>query len=395
MVVYASRNRADASPKRAAEPTSEFFARVAGPFWDQVRDVINEWCSHLPVQAQPGFRSRLLDRNSDTNVFSALWELYLHEMLLGSGCAVEIEPGVGTRGKKPDFLVAYEGGQCVIEAIWTAQRLGETESNPLPPGLTDAIDGVSSPNFFVSYKLDRAGPTMPPQKRLKAGLTRWLASLDPDQVMGEYERQVPLPRHVWQEAGWCLTFEAIPRSPGKRGDPASRTIGIHPASAWLGDEPERVLNAVKRKGRKYGDLALPFIVAVGQAALFPKPEATETALYGSSVEYAQASTPNFGRMPDGYWTATYDHMHGRVSGVLTVANPAPWTWTKNTPVLWRNPDPSSLSAPILPTWATAQLVDAHVEYRLPDHPVHTVLGLTEHWPTVDAFPEVTGAVQAD
>ncbi|MGW0944515.1 hypothetical protein ACWD4O_18500 [Streptomyces sp. NPDC002623] len=386
MVVYTSRNRTDVSPKRAAEPEAEFFERIAGPFWDQVRDVINEWWSHFPDEAQPGLRSRLLDRNSDTNVFAALWELYLHEMLLGAGCTVEIEPRIGTSGKNPDFLVTRDGEQFVVEAIWTAQRLGDTVSSTLPPHLTDAINSVPSPNFFVSYDLDRAGSAAPPQKRLKAGLTRWLASLDPDQVIAGYERKVPLPRHTWQEAGWCLTFQAIPRSPGKRGDPTSRTIGIHPAIAWFGGEPDRVLEAVKRKGGKYGDLDLPFIVAVGHAAAFPEDEDTETALYGASVEYAHGSTPTFGRKPDGYWTATYDHAHDRVSGVLIVNNPAPWTWTKNTPVLWQSPDPRSLPAPILPTWETAQLVDIQVEHQPAARPTHTALGLPKHWPVGDAFP---------
>lgn len=386
MVVYASRYRTDAAPKRAAEPHAEFFDRIAGPFWDQVRDVINEWWSHLPDQAQPAMLSRLRDRNSDTNVFSALWELYLHEMLIGSGCTVEIEHKIGTRGKSPDFLVARDGEQFVVEAIWTAQHLGDTMPNALPPQLADAIDGVPSPNFFLSYTLDRAGSATPPQKRLKTGLTRWLASLDPDQVIAEYVRKVPLPRHTWQEAGWCLTFDAIPRSPGKRGDPTSRAIGIHPATSWLDDESDRVLEAVKKKGGKYGDLALPFIVAVGHAAFFPEDEDTETALYGTSVEYAHGSTPAFGRMPDGYWTATYDHTHSRVSGVLIVDNPAPWTWTKNTPVLWESPDPSSLRAPVLPAWATAGLVEAQVEHRTAACPTHTALGLPKHWPVGDAFP---------
>ncbi|MFD3375107.1 MULTISPECIES: hypothetical protein [unclassified Streptomyces] len=385
MVVHTRRNLTDESPKRAAESDAEFFERIAGPFWDQVRDVINAWWSHLPDQAQPGLRSRLLDRNSDTNVFSALWELYLHEMLLGSGCAVEIEQRIGTRGKSPDFLVTRDGEQFVVEAIWTAQRLRDTVSNPLPPQLADAIDGVLSPNFFVSYKVDRSGSATPPQKRLKAELTQWLASLDPDEVATEYERKVPLPKYTWQEAGWCLTFEAIPRSPGKRGNPASRTIGIHPAIR-LDDESNRVLDAVKRKGGKYGDLARPFIVAVGHAAVFSEDEDTETALYGTSVEYAHAGAPSFGRMLDGYWTATYDHFHSRVSGVLIVDNPAPWTWTQNVPVLWQSPDPESLPAPVLPPWATARLVEIQVERGPAVCPIHTALGLPEHWPTGDAFP---------
>ncbi|MFH8792985.1 hypothetical protein [Streptomyces sp. NPDC017941] len=387
MGVYTSQSRTDASPKRAAESESEFLTRIAGPYWDQVRDVINEWWSHLPDQDQPGMRSRLRDRNSDTNVYSALWELYLHEMLLGSGCTVEIEPKIGTRGTNPDFLVTREGKQFVVEAKWTVQRLGESVPNKqIPPVLIDAIDGVPSPNFFVSYRIHRTGAATPSQRRLKAGLKRWLASLDPDQVIVEYERKEPLPKHTWEEADWHLSFEAIPRSPGKRGNPTSRTIGFYPAMAWFNEESDQVFNAVKEKGGKYGDLALPFIVAVGRAGAFPEDEDVETALYGTSFEYVHNNTPTFGRQPNGYWTGTYAHAHSRVSGVLTVNNPMPWTWTKNIPVLWQSPDPSSLQAPVLPIWKTAQLVNAHIDHQPPADPIHTALDLSEHWPVGAPFP---------
>ncbi|MET8136316.1 hypothetical protein ABZV24_30995 [Streptomyces sp. NPDC005251] len=390
MGVYTSWNRTDTAPKRAAEPHAEFFERVAGPFWDQVRDVINEWWSRFPDQDQPGLLSRLRDRNSDTNVFSALWELYLHQMLLGSGCRVEVEQQRGTRGNKPDFLVTRGDKQFVVEAIWKAQKLRDTGSYLLPPQLSDAIDRLPSPNFFVSCKLHSAGSATPPQKRLKTELTRWLASLDPDQTIADYERKVPLPKHTWEQAGWCLTFEAIPRSPGKRGDPSSRTIGVYPSVWVVEDGSERVLDAVTYKGGKYGVLELPFIVAVGHAADFPEDEDVAKALYGSTVEYAHASGSTFGRKPDGYWTATYDHAHSRVSGVLVVDNPAPWTWTKNTPVLWRSPDSNSLPAPVLPTWATAELSGIQVERRPANRPVHTALDLPERWPIGDAFPQRHG-----
>ncbi|MEU1161849.1 hypothetical protein ABZ372_14320 [Streptomyces sp. NPDC005921] len=385
MGVYMSRHRTDAAPKRASESDAEFFERIAGPFWDQVRDVVNEWWSHFPPDAQPGLCSRLRDRNSNANVFSALWELYLHEMLRGSGCTVEIEQQMGTEGKYPDFLVTRGDEQFIVEAIWTAENLDATGSRSLPPQVADAIDRVLSPNFYVSYNVDSVGSTTPQQKRLKNELTRWLASLDPDQVTTEYAQKVPLPRHTWQEAGWSLNFQAIPRSPGKRGDPASRTIGIHP-SVWVADDSDRVLKAVRKKGGKYGDLALPFIVAVGNSAVFPEDEDTESALYGTSVEYAHRTGSTFGRNPDGYWTAAQDQAHSRVSGVLTVDNPAPWTWAKKVPVLWQSPAPGSLPAPVLPAWETAQLVDIHVERQPPARPIHAALGLPEQWPIGDAFP---------
>ncbi|MBV8993427.1 MAG: hypothetical protein JO287_06925, partial [Pseudonocardiales bacterium] len=108
------------------------------------------------------------------------------------------------------------------------------------------------------------------------------------------------------------------------------------------------------------------------------------------VEYAHTGgASTFGRLPDGYWTTTHDHGHGRVSGVLAVDNPAPWTWAKNTPVLWQSPDPSSLPAPILPSWATVQLVGDRVERQPPAAPAHTAVGLAEHWPTGEPFPRHT------
>ncbi|AYN40588.1 hypothetical protein D9753_18725 [Streptomyces dangxiongensis] len=347
--------------------------------------MINEWWSHFPPDAQPSLRSRLRDRNSNANVFSAFWELYLHEMLLGSGCTVEIEQQIGTGGKNPDFLVTRDDEQFIVEAIWANQHLDATGSSSLPPQVADAIDRIPSPNFYVSYKVDSIGSTTPPQKRLKSELTGWLANLDPDLVTAEYEQKVPLPRHTWQEADWRLSFEAIPRSPGRRGDPASRTIGFHP-SVWVADDSKRLLKAVRKKGGRYGDLALPFIVAVGNSAVFPEDEDIESALYGTSVEYAHRTGSTFGRNPDGYWTAAQEQAHSRVSGVLTVDNPAPWTWTKKVPVLWQSPTRGSLPAPVLPTWETAQLVDNHVERKPAARPIHTSLALPEHWPSGDAFP---------
>lgn len=239
----------------------------------------------------------------------------------------------------------------------------------------------------MSVSIGETGSAAPSQKRLKAELTNWLAELDPDQVLAGYEHhKVPLPTHTWQEVGWSVSFTAIPRSPGKRGGPSTRAIGVYPAMAWFNARSDLVLHAVNKKGKKYGELSLPFIVAVGHAALFPEDEDIETALYGRSVEHTDTSGPStVGRMPDGYWTTPRDHGHGRVSGVLVVDNSAPWTWTKNTPVLWRSPDPTSIPAPVLPTWATVQLVGDQVERQSPSAPAHTAVGLTEHWPTGDAF----------
>jgi hypothetical protein len=391
MVVYSQQDRKDDTPIRAMETQAAFYDRVAGTYWDQVRDTINEWWSHLPVAAQSGMACRLRDKNSDANVWAAQWELYLHEMLLGSGCTVEIEPQIGTRGKRPDFLVTRGDEQFVVEAAWRPERLAEDVDGMLTPQLTDAINGVTSPNFLLAVSVEETGPPAPPLKRLRSELTRWLADLDPDQVSADHQDHGhPWPRHVWEERDWRLTFDAIPRRPDRRGLPSARAIGIYPAIGFFRTRTHAVLDAVKEKGNKYGDMPVPYIIAVGDATMFTDDEDIESDLYGRSVEYMHAGAPStFGRLADGYWATVEDNGHARVSGALVVKDPSPPTWTKQSPVLWLSPDTRSRPAPVLPAWATARLVDDHVERRPAVAPICTTIGLPEQWPAGRRFPRAT------
>ncbi|RAS59703.1 hypothetical protein C8D87_1133 [Lentzea atacamensis] len=387
MAIYADQGRTDSSFQRESESRAEFYDRVAGPYWDQVREVINEWWSHLPADVQPGFRSRLRDRNSDTNVSSTLWELYLHEMLIGSGCTVEIEQAAGDRGKRPDFLVSHAEGQFVLEAIWTAQRLKGTAYSTLTLSLFDAINAVPSPNFSLAVTINKTGTAKPSEKRLKAGLVRWLEGLDPDEFDGAQDNPAKF-SHTWEEGDWSFSFQAILRSLGNRGLSAS-TIGFYPALPWFGGESDLMHSAVKKKGSRYGDLDLPFVVAVGFAVFFPRNEDVETALYGTTVEYVErGKASTYGRLRDGYWTLPHDHDHGheRVSGVLIVDNPAPWTWATNTPTLWHSASPNSISTPVLPTWDSVRMVDGRIEREPAAAKAHTVIGLPAQWPSGKPFP---------
>jgi hypothetical protein len=86
--VYAGRSRTDSSPKRASEPEASSSAGSPDRFWNQVRDVINEWWSHLPDHAQPGVRNRiavvakLTKKDSVLNVHQHLEVLKRKEKLI-------------------------------------------------------------------------------------------------------------------------------------------------------------------------------------------------------------------------------------------------------------------------------------------------------------------------
>jgi hypothetical protein len=87
-----------------------------------------------------------------------------------------------------------------------------------------------------------------------------------------------------------------------------------------------------------------------------------------------------------------DDEHSLVSGVLTVDNPAPGTWTKKSPTLWLSPRAGSFPAPVLPTWSTARLVGNQVDHRPAAAAPRTALGLAQDWPVGDPFPRAPAAV---
>jgi hypothetical protein len=93
----------------------------------------------------------------------------------------------------------------------------------------DAInDKLESPNFFLAIRIRGAPSTPPSGRKLVADLSRWLCTLDPDKV-GEVFRTEgfdALPTFDWSHDGWELSFLPIAKSPGLRGTPDVRPIGI-------------------------------------------------------------------------------------------------------------------------------------------------------------------------
>ncbi|MFD8560550.1 hypothetical protein ACFV1N_25030 [Streptosporangium canum] len=109
MNIFSAVERTDPSPAGHGDSHSQFIDRVAGPFWDQVRDLIEDWFSQLCSDAQADVRGRLRSRN-DRQSKGAFFELYLHECLLRMGYTVTCHPEIdGTSHRSDGNPVALAG----------------------------------------------------------------------------------------------------------------------------------------------------------------------------------------------------------------------------------------------------------------------------------------------
>lgn len=108
MSIFSEIARDDPSRRAHGDGQFTFLDRVAGPYWDQVRELIEDWFSRLCPDAQADIRGRLRS-SDDRHVRGAFFELYLHECLLRMGYTVTCHPVLEGTTRRPDFLAEKEG----------------------------------------------------------------------------------------------------------------------------------------------------------------------------------------------------------------------------------------------------------------------------------------------
>ncbi|WP_152360328.1 hypothetical protein [Microlunatus speluncae] len=387
--VFSIRDRTDASPSRHNESTAAFLDRVAGGFWDQVRDLVEAWVANVPDAARRDIVGRL--RSDDVQHASAFWELYLHETFTRSGFSVTVHPVVPGSARQPDFLVTRGEEAFYVEAKCLVSTSADGGASARKRALYDALNSMHCPNFFLQIDVNRIGSADLPTKRLRRKLEGWVAALDPDSidVDGTYFESVqPFP---WSEAGWELEFRPFPVRADARGRAGRRPLGIFGPveAAWINDD-ESLRDALKDKGSAYGDLDLPLVIAINSFAFSHDDTDTMNALYGTeqfTISLDDRDAPPVpSRKPDGYWLAgSWAHQH--VAGVLIGRSVAEYRPTA-LPTFWIHPEPHKDVVP-LPVWRVAEPVIDHIENREPEVMISSLFGLPEVWPVGEAFPRET------
>jgi hypothetical protein len=253
-------------------------------------------------------------------------------------------PPPAASGKAPDFLVTPENGEpFYLEAIVaTAMSAEEAARAAVLDVVYDQIDKLETPNFFISIgSIEGVTTRQPSGRRIRVFLKEHLASLDPDKVAAEYtECQKDFPSWVYEEGELRIEFGVVPKSPEGRLKGGGRAIGIFGMKTRWGTDAPSLRDAVTKKGGRYGDLGVPYVVAVNtisewgmehidaMEALF----GTETFLFEPHV-----SEPRMVRNPDGAFRNKAGPTYTRVSAVLVAFGAYPPSLPRLTLRVYHNP----------------------------------------------------------
>jgi hypothetical protein len=388
--VFSMARRTDPSPASHGDGHFRFLDRVSGSYWDQVRDLIEDWFSRLDAEAQADVRGRL--RSKDDRQFNgAFFELYLHECLLRMGYSVTCHPELEETSRRPDFLAEKDGRTIYVEARSASSSEVAVGKSARVNAVYESLDKLDSPNFFLWIDVAKQGDEPLRARPLRARLEKWLARLNPDEHSLEDKRRDDLPVFSHEDAGWKIEFRAIPRSPDARGREGARPLGVFGGGAaqWVQDD-EEIRGALIDKGSVYGSLGAPFVVAVASSSMTLDDHDVLNALYGTEVIEFRVSADGTEstaatRKPDGYWYRGDRWDHRGVSAVLVVKNLHPAFVGEQQHTIWEHPQPEAPVDP-LPIWRRSLIEGRGMTFVGPERSQAEWFDLGDPWPVGEAFP---------
>ena len=140
-----------------------------------------------------------------------------------------------------------------------------------------------------------------------------------------------------------MIFRPIAKKPEARGRRSIRPIGMWRTNWQLFDHRTPLLIALEDKARRYGQLGLPYLIAINAMETIDEIDVMET-LFGRERWHIPVDAPEvepaMSREPNGLWTNDVGPKNTGVSGVLLFKRLTPWFICHFPPRLYHNPWPA-------------------------------------------------------
>jgi hypothetical protein len=368
IVLFSNIRRDDIGRKQYSEGHFSFLDRSARPAMGRVRELLERWLSEYPREGQPEL-CRRIQSGDDEHFNAAVFELYIHQILLRTQHRVEIHRGEGD-GKRPDFFAkGTDGAALVLEAIVAteasdASKGGQNRLNQF----YDITETLESADFRLHRRSEGEPKTPLPSERWLRELKAWIASLDYNAIaLQEQQGAVDLiPELRLEHDGLTVTFTPFLRPQGDRGQPHLRMIASQSSGAVSVRSRDAIKRAVKKKASRYGRPESPYLIAIDGFGESCDREEFRHALYG----------------PDGLWKNTGKPTCTRVSGVLAAEQLMHLTLGCAPLYLFHNPFAARPYSGSLCKLPQARWTDGRVHYT-EGISAGRLLGLPEGWPHVE------------
>lgn len=334
MTLFPAVNNYSSEKKPNNERRYDFFTRVCDwPDMEAARDRLELWFSHLPDKERALTR-QAMSQGSDDQFDACFFELFLHELLLVSGCKPELHPPLAGRKKAPDFSVRSAGGsEFLMEAtVVTDKPNDERSKEKLQGQILDMLDSLPSPHMSFAIGELAVKSAQPPSLRNMREFVMKQIAAAPDDAAS-------LQDAIWkyEDARVKLEIRPIPHNQKTWNS----NVGIGPAKSRWGGPEAAIAAKLRKKATRYGKLQKPFVVAVNVVSewtnnltcvtrtLLGVPEEILLRAEGTSAYRRHLESESF-------WYKNRAPQHRTVSAVLATRM-FPWSVLRAPLRLYHNP----------------------------------------------------------
>jgi len=390
--VFDVRDRTDDHPKTKGEGLFAFYDRMSRRPFAVFRDVVNEWIAEMPAETAAEIVARMR-KGEDLGFSTGLSEIILHATFCRLGFALDAHPEILGTPNRPDFLVRRPAGErlAYIEITTMNPPVAEVARDRREAVVFEALNGATLPeDLRLTYEVTSYGRASPSARKIRTAVERWAVE-HADAARGGREIRETFAVDDWRFSLGLMSGFA-PRSGGRQialyGVMNGRIVGAPPST-------EGLAKALDAKATKYGDLDLPYVIAVfdraDSLAWFSSdfPAKVAEVLFGSErIEHVVLSSgeerSRETRATDGWFGLVGAPRRRGVSAVLVFPSAGPWYLAepRGQPLLVRHP------------WATRPLPDGILpvhEFVIDEREgrvvagrrVSEVLGLPDPWPPLE------------
>lgn len=315
------RERTDGSPRAHQEPAYAFLDRAAGTRWERVRAELDGWFARLPAAARAELRNRFA-QDGELDHAGAFWELWVHEAHRRRGFEVTVNIGCEAGERRQDFVLARGRERCWLEAtvVGGDSPLSFTERR-LDEQLRDILATVRAPRFSLALEVVKYGTCSPGRRRIVPPLERWLGELDPRELCGPAVKRLAFD-------GFAIDVEAIALPAAEARPCGCAQLVPRARTAGIVNDVRPLRRKIKKKAARYGDLDMPYLLAVLALGDRVCERDVEHALLGAAPR------------DHAVWHGPGGPCNTRLSGVLVgrgLRSTDPFAVAAATPALWRNP----------------------------------------------------------
>jgi len=273
------------------------------------REEFLSWLSKVPQPHQASWKGRLVSA-LDHPHYSVRLELYLHHYFESNGWHIDIEPEMLGSPNKPDFRVSH-GEDCIlVEAKAVLEEKSTAQQTQRLRQLADNLTNKLSRYIIIQPLSDL--PTSLPTRKIRNQVEQRAKTMA-DEVL-EFDL-----RDVHLNTPYSLKVVILPKGsePSEVGGIGGTVSGVHTLAIG-----RRIRDALEQKAGKYGDIDVPFLIAVYGKGEFPVKTIDEVdALFGDRVFLVPTKGKGAvteSRKPNGFFTSMRDgiHRHEQVSAVL-------------------------------------------------------------------------------